>query len=395
MNLLSTFTDHASVRSAFPGLSAGTYLNVGTYGIMPEPALEAFLALVQEYETFGLFSTSNIGQKVEATRERVAALLGCAPAQIAFTGNATDGTNLLLAGLAWEAGDEVIITDEEHEAIVHPLLYLQCTRQIRVHRIPVSPDAEVMQRRCAAVASPRTRLLAFSHVTCESGTRLPAAAMCRWAAENDILSLVDGAQSLGVVQTRVEELGCDCYTGNGHKWLCGPKGTGIFYAAPHVLQLLSPAHVGAGSLELCDIVSGTAQLWSSGRRFEYGTRAGTLIAGLDCSLVWLEALGWGQIESYASQLSSYLKAAIQERPYLQMLTPASFEEAAGLTTFVMEGWNAGELSQEMMRRAQIRVRVIPHFNGIRISTACFNNEGDIDALLAIVDAIAEEGTYAS
>jgi selenocysteine lyase/cysteine desulfurase len=388
MDSSPNFADHASVRAAFPGLQAGTYLNVGTYGIMPKPALSTFLALVEEYETFGLFSSGNIWQKVEATRERVAALLGCAPTQIAFTGNATDGTNLLLAGLTWQAGDEVIITDEEHEAIVHPLLYLQRTRDIRVRRVPVSPDAAVMRSRCAALASPRTRLLAFSHVTCESGTRLPAAEMCRWAAENGILSLVDGAQSLGVIRTRVEELGCDYYTGNGHKWLCGPKGTGIFYAAPGPLELLSPAHIGAGSLEVADFVTGTANLWPTGRRFEYGTRASTLIAGLDCSLTWLADLGWEQIERYVDHLSSYLKAAILERPYLQSITPDRFEEAAGLTTFVMEGWNAGELSQELMRRAQIRVRVIPHYNGIRIATACFNNEADIDLLLSKLDAIA-------
>lgn len=389
MNPLPNLADHDSVRAAFPGLRDGIYLNVGTYGIMPEPALTAFLALVEEYETFGLFCSSDIGHKVEATRETVAALLSCSATAIAFTGNATDGTNLVLAGLTWRAGDEVIITNEEHEAIVHPLLYLQCKRQIRIHRVSVSPDADVMRARCAAVASPRTRLLAFSHVTCESGTRLPAAAMCEWAAENRILSLVDGAQSLGVIPTQVRDLGCDFYTGNGHKWLLGPKGTGIFYAAPDALQQLSPAHVGAGSLEVADFASGTADLWSSGRRFEYGTRATTLIAGLDCSIGWLARLGWEQIETHIRHLSSYLKARIQERPYLRLLTPPAFDHAAGLTTFAMEGWEAGELSRELMRRAGMCVRVIPHYNGIRIATACFNNEADIDTLLAILDAIAD------
>ena len=200
MTTSPTLEHHETVRAAFPALDAGVYLNVGTYGIMPAPALAAFLELVEEYERFGLFSTGGIHQKAEETRKTIAKLLGCESTQIAFTGNATDGTNLVLSGMTWNEGDEVIVTDEEHEAINHPLLYLQCKKGIRMRRIKVSPDPDVMLQRCNAVASDRTRLIAFSHVTCESGARLPAAAMCAWADERGIFSLVDGAQSLSVLR---------------------------------------------------------------------------------------------------------------------------------------------------------------------------------------------------
>lgn len=384
----TSLDNHKTVRAAFPGLSAGAYLNTGTYGIMPEPALSIFLDLLGEYERFGLLSTSGLHQKAAATREAVAALLGTTASQIAFTGNATDGTNLVLAGLDWEAGDEVITTDEEHEAIVHPLLYLQCTKGIVVHRVQVSPDPAVMQQRCEDVLSDRTRLLAFSHVTCESGTRLPAAALCAWASDHDVLTLVDGAQSLGVVPTDVGQIGCDFYTGNGHKWLCGPKGTGIFYASPERLEALSPAHVGAGTLEVADVDACHAIPWTTGRRFEFGTRATALYAGLGESLTWLASLGWEAITTYTARLSAELKQRVQARPYLHLLTPEPFDYAAGLTTFVMDGWQAGELSGELMRRAKIRVRVIPHYNALRISTTYFNNEDDLDLLMRTLDAIA-------
>ncbi len=386
-----TLADHATVRAAFPGLEAGVYLNTGTYGIMPEPALARFLSIVEEFERFGLLSTGGVGRLVESTRAALGGLLGCSPEQIAFTGNATDGTNLVLAGLTWHEGDEVITTDEEHEAIVHPLLYLQRTRGIHVRRVSVSPDADVMAARCNAVASPRTRLLAFSHVTCESGARLPAKSLCAWSRERDILSLVDGAQSLGVVATHVGEMGCDFYTGNGHKWLCGPKGTGLFYASPEKLDLLSPAHVGAGSLREADIDAGSAELWPSGRRFEFGTRAGALYGGLGSSLAWLEGLGWENISTYIARLSGRLKAAILERPHLHLLTPQPFEHAAGLVTFTMDRWHAGKLSRALMQRARLVVRVIPHFNALRIATAYFNNEDDLDTLIITLDELAAQG----
>src|SRR5436305_5947367 len=112
------------VRAAFPVLKDVVYLNVGTYGIMPEPALAEFLALQSEFERRGVASDHKFGRRSEETRQRIAALIGAAPEEIAFTRNATDGINLVLAGIDWQAGDEVITTDEEHEAMNHPLLYL-------------------------------------------------------------------------------------------------------------------------------------------------------------------------------------------------------------------------------------------------------------------------------
>ena len=386
MDALPTLQNHQTVRDAFPALQDVVYLNVGSYGIMPQPALESLIESLREFEQRGVASTGGLGAKVRDTRAKIAQLLGCTAEQIAFTGNATDGTNLVLSGLPWEPGDEVITTDEEHESIIHPLLHLQQCEGIRMRRISVSPDPDIMVSRCEAVASPRTRLVAFSHATCETGTRLPAKAMCAWAADKGTLSLADGAQCLGAFAIDVGDMGCDFYTSNGHKWLLGPKGTGVFYAHPDRMQELCPAHVGAGSLERADIKNGTADLWQSGRRFEFGTRSSALLAGLGTSLDWLAGLGWADIEAHIARMSAYLKAQILERAYLRLLTPTSFAESSGLTTFVTEGWQAGEVSSLLRQRANILTRVIPHYNALRISTPCFVNEGDIDTLM---DALAE------
>jgi selenocysteine lyase/cysteine desulfurase len=153
------------------------------------------------------------------------------------------------------------------------------------------------------------------------------------------------------------------------------------------LLQLCPAHVGAGSLERADAADGTAQLWESGRRFEFGTRAHALYAGLGASIEWLAALGWGEIERYVAGMSDYIKERILERPHLELLTPRAFVQSAGLTTFQVVGSQAGEVSRELAHRGRIVVRVIPHYNGIRISTPCFVNEQDIDTLMAAVDEI--------
>ncbi len=376
------------VRPAFPALQEVTYLNTGTYGLMPEPALKAFQEMQADFERYGVAARMNLGGKSEDTRKRIAALINATADEIAFTRNATDGINLVLAGLDWQPGDEIISTDEEHPAMSHPLLYLQRTRGVRVHWLDISPDPAVMLARLDAVVSPRTRLVGMSHVPCETGTRLPARDICAWAAARNILTLFDGAQAFGAFRVDMRDLGCDFYTTNGHKWGCGPKGTGVFYARKDRFTALSPAHVGAGSLEKADMANGVAEPWATGGRFEFGTRSWAVYAGLGATLDWFDALGWDNVERHIRALSDYLKEHVLERPYLELCTPESFDQASGLTSISVRGRDAGDVST-FLRERHIHVRVVGHVNGIRISTAHFNTEADVDRLLAALDELVK------
>lgn len=377
------------VRAVFPVLQEVVYLNTGTYGPMPHPALETFLRVLTEMERKGLAASSELGERVTQTRRQVATLLGAEPEEITFTRNATDGINLVLGGLEWHAGDEVIISDEEHEALLHPLLYMQARKGIRVRRVGIATDAEEMTVRLEQEATSRTRLVALSHVSCESGARLPAEAVCCWAASREIFTLLDGAHVAGALPLDVRQIGCDFYAGNGHKWLHGPKGTGFFYARRDRLVELSPVIVGAGSLERVNVETGEAKLWDTAARFECGTRPWTLIAGLGASLEWLEGLGWERVTGHIAALSGLLKERIAARSDLRLLTPRAWEESAGLVTFATPGRDAGALLNLLRERYRIYLRGIPHYNAIRVSTAHFNDPTDIEHLLEALDAIGE------
>jgi selenocysteine lyase/cysteine desulfurase len=360
MKTATKLLENPNVREAFPVLKDVFYLNVGTYGIMPKPALEAFQEMQAEFESRGVASNHTFGRKAEETRQRIADLIHASPQEIAFTRNATDGINLVLAGIDWQPGDEVITTTEEHEAMKHPLLYLCNSKGLKIKLVEVSPHAEQMLPQLEEAVSEKTRLVAMSLVTCETGIRLPAKEITQWTAERGLLSLLDGAQVSGAVPVDVQEFGCDFYASNGHKWLSGPKGTGFFYGKLDKLTELSPAHVGAGSLEHADMDARLGEPFHTGQRFEFGTRAWPLYAGLGASL---------------------------ERPFLRLLTPVAYEESSGLTSFAVEDHQAGEVSKELRERWNIFVRVIPHYNGIRISTAHFNNLEDVDQLMAALDQI--------
>jgi selenocysteine lyase/cysteine desulfurase len=374
-------------RMAFPALQKVVYLNTGTYGLMPEPAVKELLKATRALERFGVACPINLGGIAEETRHRIAALIRALPEEIAFTRNSTDGINLVLAGLEWREGDEVITSDEEHEALLHPLLFLQKQRGIRIRRVPVIPESDRMLEQLNLAASPHTRLVAVSHVSCETGLRLPAADICAWAESRGILSLIDATQSAAVFPVDVNRLGCDFLTTNGHKWLSGPTGTGIFYVRRARLDDLIPAHVGAGSLERADPSNGTAELRRTAARFEFGTRSWALAAGLHASLAWLEGLGWQAIERHMADLSSYLKDRLAARPFIRLLTPREWESSSALTSFSVEGFDAAQVCDTVRRKWRIHTRVVPHYNAIRVSTAHYNNCEDIDCLISALDSL--------
>lgn len=382
--------DTARVREAFPILKEVVYLNTGTYGVVPEPAVAKLLEYVADFDRGGVAAHINYGAATEESRRRIAALLCAEPDEIAFTRNATDGINLALAGLPWQPGDEAITTAEEHPAIAHPLLYLQSQGRLRIRTVEVSPRADEMIPRLEQVVTPTTRLVIMSHVTCETGTRLPAKEITAWAAARAIATVFDGAQALGAIPVNVREIGCDYYTSNGHKWLGGPKGTGVFYARMDKVDRLFIAHVGAGSLERAEMETGEVQPSRGARRFEYGTRAWALTAGLGASLDWLEGLGFDAIYARIAGLANYAKQRVLERPYLTLVTPLAPEQSSGLTSFALAGKEAGAVSTRLREKYRILVRVVTHYNAIRIATAHFNSEEDVDRLMQALDEIVAE-----
>lgn len=377
--------DLTAVRKAFPILATEVYLNVGTYGIMSEPALAEYLEALAAEERSGVASRVGIGQRERLARVKVAELLGAESDDVAFTRNTTDGNNLAIWGLGLAAGDEAVSTLEEHEGMFHPLLWLQKTRGVAVRFVEVSPDPDRMLANLAAAVTPRTRLVALSHVSCETGIRLPVREACAWARERGIATLVDGAQALGAIPVDVRAIGCDCYAANGHKWLCGPKGSGIFCATPGVMARLAPVHVGAGTFRTAERATGEVEPHATGERFEYGTRNHLVSIGLLASLRWLDGLGWPGVFEHIAGTAAYLKERLRAVKGVKLLTPMEREASSGLVTFASPGLDRQRLPKALGER-HIHHRGIPHYDAIRISTAHFTSREDVDALIAALES---------
>ncbi|MGH3146018.1 MAG: aminotransferase class V-fold PLP-dependent enzyme, partial [Rubrobacter sp.] len=208
-------------------------------------------------------------------REGAARLVGAGPDDVALTQNTTHGMNLGVAAIDWREGDMVVSATTEHPGCLAPLHNLM--RRFGVGLSLVSPP--VTPEKIEASLTPRTRLVALSHVDWTSGEALPLAEICTLARDRGALTLVDGAQSVGNIPVDVPATGADMYAFTGHKWVLGPEGMGAFYVRPD-LAVHSP-NVGYLSLPSPTDFDreGDYELRTDARRFEASTMSAALAGG--------------------------------------------------------------------------------------------------------------------
>lgn len=374
--------DVAAVRAAYPLLQELAYFNTGTYGLMAESVSRRHLEDVARFEQRGMSGMAGFPEAICRARQRIAARIGAADEEIALTGNATDGVAYVAAGWEWSPGDEIIISDQEHPAMRYPWHYLAQRRGLIVRHFAVHHDPAASLAAIRALITPRTRLIGTSQVMSPTGTRLPVREICALARGHGALSLVDGAQSFAVMPIDVQEIGCDFLTSNTHKWLGGPKGSGFLYARRELMERLAPAYVGAGAFQRFS--ADEAILQPDGRRFEFGTRGFAVHAGINWALDWFDELGWDTVAQRIAALTDYLKQQLTALCGLELRTPRAWEQSSGLVTFRLPGRDETALQQQFEASRLFPRTLSPGSEQIRVSCALFNDEDELDRLVASV-----------
>ncbi len=229
---------------------AVVFLTHGTFGACPRPVLEAQSAWRARLEArpLGFLERELDGLLAEA-RDRIGGFLHAEPDGLAFLQNATTGVSTVLRSLRFAPGDELLTTDHEYNATLNALAAAARRHGARVvvARIPFpisSPDEAGWA--IVRAATPRTRLALISHVTSPTGLVLPIERIVGELAERGIDTLVDAAHAPGQVPVAVDALGAAYWTANGHKWLCGPKGSAVLWVRPNRRDEIEPLVISHG-----------------------------------------------------------------------------------------------------------------------------------------------------
>jgi selenocysteine lyase/cysteine desulfurase len=298
------------IRTLFPLKSDLTFLNNGTMGITPYPVLEALNKSFHHIAENGAYSLH-----VGSFEEILGQFLGCIGSELAITKNVSEGVNLACRAISLKKGDEVIITLHEHVGGCAAWLYRAKTEGIVLKLATLGATAEETLNNIKAVKTKNTKVIAVPHIPCTIGQVLPVNEICAWAKANGIISAIDGAHPLGMLQMNLKEMGCDYYSGCFHKWLLGPIGTGFFYASEEILSHSAIHHVAAYSVDKFDMSTtppSMGELVNKTARYSYGTFPGPMYDGAKAAMQFYQKIGPALIEKRVKYLSKEVMNGLME-----------------------------------------------------------------------------------
>src|SRR5262245_5438213 len=343
-------------RADFPVLERYAYLNAGTNGPL---ARQTVAAVAEEIERAGREgrSGSTFFQRVLELREQArrgfAAVLGAEPASIALTDSTSRGAAIVLAGLGLAPVDEVVMTDQEHFGLRGPVH----ASGARVVLTEGTEDAIV------AAVTPRTKLVATSHILWTNGRRLD---LERIRAETGVPVLVDGAQSAGAIPVELGRL--DFYTVSAQKWLCAPEPTGALYVRdPDRLRVASPGYLAQQAYE----PTGAFVPKEGAARFDSGMIGTPTLVGLIAALDLHPKWAYERAAENAARCRELLVEHVEVVTPRGHSTLVSFRPSSDPTELVAR-----------LEEAGVIVRELPGRNLLRASCGWWNDESDFERLAA-------------
>lgn len=367
------------IRHEMPAAKRWIYMNTGTTGPLPERVMRAVEKQTAAEVDRGRIDPDlhqRVSELKETLRRAWAELTGATTASIALTQNTTEGIGLALAGLDWQAGDEVVTTNLEHSGVIMPLYLLASRKGVEIRFIDLGIGEKNMIAALEEAVTARTRMIVFSHVSYQTGAVLPMEHVASWARERGLWTLVDGAQGVGALPLNLKQTGVDFYAMPGQKWLCGPEGCGALYIAEDRLDQVRPTLVGWAGLKQMgpwpEVV-----LHQDARKFEVASFSAPLFAGMLESLRFGEEVGWPGIYRRTHRLAARFRSLLGEVPGVQVVTP---DNHAGLVSFEVRGRKPEEVLEGLRARG-ILMRTIPRTPWVRASLGFFNSEEDVDRAL--------------
>ncbi len=377
--------DFPAIRTQeFAAAAKWTYFNHASDSPLPARAARVLRERIGLLEDPQLTVPAREGYLARA-QEYLGRLIGGLPEQIAFLTNISDATSVVVNGLAWNAGDEVIVVSGEFASFVYPWKTLE--RLGVTVRVVQKEGVATLFDDIEAAITPRTRVLAISHVEYLSGFQNDLQALGALCRGNDVLFVVDASQSLGVIPIDAEVNGVDVLVAVGYKWLMSPHGISVLYVSPDAMEQIRPSTPGRYSVESgWQSVDYGLNWFPDARRYQGGALNWLGVCALAESTGLLDEIGIEQISTASRRICDGFLERIAGLP-VRVTSDLRETHRSSILTFTFGLVDVDEDFVEFAAKAGVILG--RRAFGIRFGAHFWNNEADLDRLIAVIREFSE------
>ena len=373
------------LRELMPIAEKWAYFDHAAVSPLPQPSADAIHAWLQQATVDGDVHWPDWARQVEKTRASAARLIHADPSEIALIPNTSTGIGLVAEGFPWRPGDNVVTFSNEFPSNQLPWMHLE-DRGVEVRTVPV--DVAMDGQQLAAAIDSRTRIVAISWVGFATGWRISVDEIVDTAHERGALVFLDAIQGLGVFPLNVRQTPVDFLAADGHKWMLGPEGAGLFFLQAEHLNLLRPLNIGWNSVvNAYDYDDPQLSFRQAASRYEGGSMNIVGMLGFGASLDLLLAAGAGPNHStIADRVLTLTDYACQRLHELDasFLTVRQADHNSGIVTFNLPGREPAKIRQAC-RTADIIVSC--RGGGVRLAAHAYNTHEDIDRLIRVLSGV--------
>jgi L-cysteine/cystine lyase len=385
--------DIANIRSQIPVLEHTAYMNTGWSGPPPRRVAQAMKDRIDLELEQGPITPKVLeaGRQIQnQAREAAARILNATVDEVLVTRNTTEGLNIVLSGLDWNQGDEIIICDMEHGSVIAPsqLIGQRYGVAVKVVDLEVHDSSETILTKIEAAFTPKTRMVFISHILYATGRRMPAEEIGQLTKDRGVLFMLDGAQTGGHIELDMARSGFDFYSIPGQKWLLGYEGSGALFIRREHLERIHPAHTGGRAVARPVDAHNFQPVADTMEKFLGGSASVPVQAAFLEATKFIEEVGIQNIEQRNLDLAESAKAKLAEIPGVTVTSPTQRRDSSGLVSFAVQGQEPVSVVERLWANHRLVVRQVNYPAAVRASIHFFNTEQEIDLLVGGVRELA-------
>jgi len=373
------------VQRQFPLDDGLIYLNAANVCPASRLVMDRHLAFLRDFHGNPSFQNRDKYTALrESLRSKVARMLRVTADEVAVTRNTSEGSNLVVKGVDLKAGDEVMLTRHNHPSNLDSWKVRARRDGFSVKELAVPVPARSAEELYSAIEkeiTPRTKVIAITHLTSTTGIQYPAREIAALARKQGIWMHLDGAQTFGSLDVNLQEIGPDSYSTSTHKWLMGPLEAGFLYVRSERIPQLWPSIVTAG---WADDLKGA-------RKFEvFGQRDDPRVAALEAAIDFVMLIGMPVVQARVIELAKYTKTQLMNLPNVELKTNMEPALSGGVIKFRLRNVPTKRAYDTLWERHRISMAMTAsgESEGLRVSPHIYNSIEQIDRTVAAVRALA-------